>query len=1020
MSYDGYLSFGGNEILNTPRAVGISQSADCPAFWLKNNWCLSLRAALGDSPYTHANIQDAPWYDPANAEVSSRFYGAYGIDISGLKDSNRQTQVTEGLSDGGVIGSSREGVKRVRVRAVLLARGDDALEYGRAWLASALKPNACGQHGDECGTTDVEFFAACPPDRGAVTGFTDWVERARNYIPTPSFEGFENAGGFVPAYENLALNPRAVVGGAASWIPNNVTTNPATRVTSFPVPHPLGFTTGVESSSTGTNPMLASLYNVDGLGSTGSPERSGGMWILVTEAGYATTGSWGGTPLPANIWVFVRTSTPVAAGSYAQVGVNRISGTASTTARAYFTAAVYSPGPVPVRTYFDGDYRPRIRVNRAIRPIASDGWTMYLGGEGTQLLSVIDDARFGGEKARKSETLTAGTVGYVFPGSTVNGIQVGDIWTFSMKYATQGYSGAEPTMALGGALPPLFTTLGSGSTDNGDGTKTAWRTVQITEARSGSADPILTGFGARPAGMTLLAGEALWEQSATLGEWFSGDTPQAPGFAATWEGTANASRSYIFDTDFTPGWSGTANASSSILFGVEALGLLAQNAVAILSTRWSKFGSRSLRLIAKGGGVTMDTFARAIVPVALRGGGTFLATSYLEEPVVGASSLVGEIMVAVPITEKKRANVAGEVDLRLTYGALTSTYNARFYHGGPEGSADVWFDCAGLFAGNYEGPWFDGNLTAPGDPELARYRWTGVIGNSESVYETRERTERPQTDEEWAASIDEGRRFLHGVGLTGAPFTVQQMRQGPFVGDLVEFTLTAERPWVTGITRSVDLPRTQSSVVEDVRYNLIPHPSMELPAGDVVIADNLAPNPSVETNATGWSAFAGATTGANPAPYATSGRSTELAAVGAASFRHRLLGNGSTAAVGRAEMLSFQDVPLAGLPARGRVSVGLWGALIKAAGAASTSLVSMDARVEWRGASGAISTVIVGTATPSELSGKAFSAKSLLPPAGATTARVILRGVADWESSATPANNSDIRLYADALAVTIP
>lgn len=206
MVYEGYLSFGGNEIVNSPRAYGLQLTAPCDSGWLRDPGCESLQEILGDTIYTHDNIASAPWYDPSFPE-SARFYGVYGLGFYGLKDSTRQVQVTEGLASGGVVGSSRKGVLPLRVRASLLAEGDDAMEYGRSWLEAALSPGACGQHGEECGTADVQFFSACPPGRAIVKGFSDWREYARNYMQTPSFEGMEAAGEAVPVYENLFTNP---------------------------------------------------------------------------------------------------------------------------------------------------------------------------------------------------------------------------------------------------------------------------------------------------------------------------------------------------------------------------------------------------------------------------------------------------------------------------------------------------------------------------------------------------------------------------------------------------------------------------------------------------------------------------------------------------------------------------------------------------------------------------------------------------------------------------------------------
>ena len=174
MVYVGYLRMGGNEIVNSPRAEGITRSTDCYVPWIDGDSCPFLQDAVGDTPYSYANIASAPWYDPSQVDVSSRVLGVYGMGFSGVKDSTRQVQITEGLDDGGVIGSMWKGVLQVRVRVAIIALGDDAMEYARTWLGAALDPGACGQHSEECGTTDIEYLATCPPERGMVLDPVDY------------------------------------------------------------------------------------------------------------------------------------------------------------------------------------------------------------------------------------------------------------------------------------------------------------------------------------------------------------------------------------------------------------------------------------------------------------------------------------------------------------------------------------------------------------------------------------------------------------------------------------------------------------------------------------------------------------------------------------------------------------------------------------------------------------------------------------------------------------------------------
>ena len=188
MVYEGYTSFGGNEIVNSERTRGYAETFDCPVNWFVGDECEGLGEALGHADYVAGNIPLAPWYDISLPDLSGRFLGVHGISLSGLNSSTRSADITEGISDGGVIGRTRKGARSVRARAILTAKGRDALDYGISWLSSALDPGACGQHGSECGTTDMEFFTECPPARGVVQALGEWTVAQENVVANPSFE----------------------------------------------------------------------------------------------------------------------------------------------------------------------------------------------------------------------------------------------------------------------------------------------------------------------------------------------------------------------------------------------------------------------------------------------------------------------------------------------------------------------------------------------------------------------------------------------------------------------------------------------------------------------------------------------------------------------------------------------------------------------------------------------------------------------------------------------------------------
>lgn len=270
-------------------------------------------------------------------------------------------------------------------------------------------------------------------------------------------------------------------------------------------------------------------------------------------------------------------------------------------------------------------------------------------------------------------------------------------------------------------------------------------------------------------------------------------------------------------------------------------------------------------------------------------------------------------------------------------------------------------------------------------------------------------------------------RFLHGVAVTAGPTTTEEfVISDRLVAQVVEFTITSERPWVYGRTRSPVIPQADETVViQDAPFNLVEYPSAELPGADVIIARNYSLNPSLEANVTGWSASAATVSGTSPAAYFTSARvsgSPDIAANGIASMRGRILGNGSTeVAASVADITITQDVALPSRLPNTRMSVSMWAAAIVSAGSAVTSATSVRVEVEWRTASATIRTDLVGTAAnATERAGHAYSAVGLDTPSTATIGRVRAVFRVNWRSSATSANNSDIKVYADALTLSIP
>jgi len=212
----------------------------------------------------------------------------------------------------------------------------DATPYMLSDGTVSLRPNAWGGAVDEIAAANAgdEVRELSP------ASYTAWVEEQRN----------------------LSVNPRAEAAGLG-WSSNNGTLYPLAKGVTPPIAHPLGIATAAQASTTGTNSTLASIYNADGLGNSGTPQRYLGIWVLITEPGYRMSAgasglTWPADELPVNVWTYVRSLTPVAAGGYATAYVVKISGTASTTVRAYLTGGIAPSGGAPVGDYFDGALSP--------------------------------------------------------------------------------------------------------------------------------------------------------------------------------------------------------------------------------------------------------------------------------------------------------------------------------------------------------------------------------------------------------------------------------------------------------------------------------------------------------------------------------------------------------------------------------------------------------------------------------------------------------------------------------------
>jgi hypothetical protein len=524
-----------------------------------------------------------------------------------------------------------------------------------------------------------------------------------------------------------------------------------------------------------------------------------------------------------------------------------------------------------------------------------------------------------------------------------------------------------------------------------------WTEFRYTGPSGGSGDPastglLLVGGSGHQAGDIVDFDTVAFIQGAYVGPYFDGSTP---------------------DGSFTYDWTGAVDASTSTLSAVDVADATPPAPGTVV--RWQDSESP----------VSGTKIARFQVA----------GTGDLYFPIAAYGHTTGDTYTVVGKVRPKNRDTTFQVAIRGTKGpsfvapmGVWTEFRAEIIAG--NGAADA----TGLFAatgatqagdvidvdtvlmvlGSYLNQYFDGDT--PDDPTeidetlpvgalLYRYAWTGTPHASTSIREEGRIASAPDPVV-WGDTVDSLLRTMHDVTCISGPLIEQKLHRDDMWGYIVEFTLAAGTPWLFGMTKSIVIPPSLPVVVQDVPYNLVPYPSAELASGTVVVAKNFASNPSVETDATGW--VASGDGGNIPNAQLVGARSTELAAAGGASFKVTF--TAAATAVGGAFVAS-QTVALPGITPTTRYSVNLWAVASVQSGTAV--LGNIEYRVQWKDSGGTtLRDDLLGTLAAA---GGAVSGKSLLPPAGTTqaTVRALLR-LTSWSSGAI------VRLYADALAVTVP
>lgn len=177
MAWSGYFALGQDEtlieIINVARTEAYATQAGLQWFRPVYNSDL-LPAAVGDQIYHSPALDNAPWYDVDNG-ASAEFFGFYPLNVTGIEDSTRDSQVVESTQDGGIPGRLRYGTKTAVFAGILIASSERGAEYGFRWLNRATEMRGCVETSPNYAGYTLHYLATDPDQDEACAGFVESV-----------------------------------------------------------------------------------------------------------------------------------------------------------------------------------------------------------------------------------------------------------------------------------------------------------------------------------------------------------------------------------------------------------------------------------------------------------------------------------------------------------------------------------------------------------------------------------------------------------------------------------------------------------------------------------------------------------------------------------------------------------------------------------------------------------------------------------------------------------------------------
>lgn len=158
MAYDGWLTYGGVELVNLSRTVQLAQTLGINTLAFTPEDVAWIETALGGTDYD--DITEAPWYD-SGVPASMEFAGIVSLGVPGLDDSTYEASTTEYISDGGNSNRGRNATLPLVASMALIASTDRGADFGNRWLARVLRGSGTRMF---CSGSDLRYFQFVPSE----------------------------------------------------------------------------------------------------------------------------------------------------------------------------------------------------------------------------------------------------------------------------------------------------------------------------------------------------------------------------------------------------------------------------------------------------------------------------------------------------------------------------------------------------------------------------------------------------------------------------------------------------------------------------------------------------------------------------------------------------------------------------------------------------------------------------------------------------------------------------------------